>query len=205
MSNFRLACAATFAALAFALAGCGAEEQDSGKPKVLTTFTVVADMVRQVGGDRIEVTSITKPGAEIHGYEPTPSDLKRAALSDLVLENGMGLERWFEQFVDLADAKHVSLSVGVKPIPIAGESEYAGKPNPHAWMSVASGVIYVENIRKALTDLDPAGAATYRANAERYTRELRRVGERVKAELANLPPVAPRARELRGRVLLHGA
>ncbi len=188
MSNFRLACAATFAALAFALAGCGAEEQDSGKPKVLTTFTVVADMVRQVGGDRIEVTSITKPGAEIHGYEPTPSDLKRAALSDLVLENGMGLERWFEQFVDLADAKHVSLSVGVKPIPIAGESEYAGKPNPHAWMSVASGVIYVENIRKALTDLDPAGAATYRANAERYTRELRRVGERVKAELANLPP-----------------
>jgi len=188
VSNFRLACAATFAALAFALAGCGAEEQDSGKPKVLTTFTVVADMVRQVGGDRIEVTSITKPGAEIHGYEPTPSDLKRAALSDLVLENGMGLERWFEQFVDLADAKHVSLSVGVKPIPIAGESEYAGKPNPHAWMSVASGVIYVENIRKALTDLDPAGAATYRANAERYTRELRRVGERVKAELANLPP-----------------
>ena len=188
MSNFRLACAATFAALAFALAGCGAEEQDSGKPKVLTTFTVVADMVRQVGGDRIEVTSITKPGAEIHGYEPTPSDLKRAALSDLVLENGMGLERWFEQFVDLADAKHVSLSVGVKPIPIAGESEYAGKPNPHAWMSVASGVIYVENIRKALTDLDPAGAAIYRANAERYTRELRRVGERVKAELANLPP-----------------
>ena len=188
MSNFRLACAAIFAALALALAGCGAEERDSGKPKVLTTFTVVADMVRQVGGDRIEVTSITKPGAEIHGYEPTPSDLKRAALSDLVLENGMGLERWFEQFVDLADARHVSLTVGVKPIPIAGESEYAGKPNPHAWMSVANGVIYVENIRKALTDLDPAGAAIYRANAERYTRELRRVGERVERELANLPP-----------------
>jgi manganese transport system substrate-binding protein len=144
-------------------------------------------MVRQVGGDRIEVASITKPGAEIHGYEPTPSDLKRAALSDLVLENGMGLEKWFEQFVDLADARHVSISEGVKPIPIAGESEYAGKPNPHAWMSVANGVIYVENIRKALTDLDPAGAAVYRANAERYTRELRRVGERVEAELANLP------------------
>jgi manganese transport system substrate-binding protein len=187
VSNFRLAWVATLAALVLALTGCSAKEEDSGKPKVLTTFTVVADMVRQVGGDRIEVASITKPGAEIHGYEPTPSDLKRAALSDLVLENGMGLERWFEQFVDLADAKHVSLSVGVKPIPIAGESEYAGKPNPHAWMSVSNGVIYVENIRKALTDLDPAGAAVYRANAERYTRELRRVGERVKAELANLP------------------
>ena len=186
MSNFRVASLAILAAVAFA--GCGAEERDSGKPKVLTTFTVVADMVREVGGDRIEVASITKPGAEIHGYEPTPSDLKRAALSDLVLENGLGLERWFEQFVDLADARHVSLSEGVKPIPIAGESEYAGKPNPHAWMSVSNGVIYVENIRKALTELDPAGAATYRANAQRYTAELERVGERVQRELANLPP-----------------
>src|SRR6478609_3071487 len=95
VSNFLRAAAVLLSA--FALSGCAASEPDSGKPKVLTTFTVVADMVRQVGGDRIEVASITKPGAEIHGYEPTPSDLKRAATSDLVLENGMGLERWFEQ------------------------------------------------------------------------------------------------------------
>ena len=206
MSNFRLACVAILAALALAARGLRRRgREDSGKPKVLTTFTVVADMVRQVGGDRIEVTSITKPGAEIHGYEPTPSDLKRAALSDLVLENGMGLERWFEQFVDLADAQHVSLSEGVKPIPIAGESEYAGKPNPHAWMSVANGVIYVENIRKALTDLDPAGAATYRANAERYTARAARVGRAGQARARQPAALAPRARELRGRVLLHGA
>lgn len=192
MANFGLARFATLLAalaLGIGVAGCASDEEvSSGKPKVLTTFTVVADMVRQVGGDRIEVTSITKPGAEIHGYEPTPSDLKRAALSDLVLENGMGLERWFEQFVDLADARHVSLSEGVEPIPIAGESEYAGKPNPHAWMSVSNARIYVENIRKALTELDPAGAATYKANAERYTRELDRVGERVKTALEDLPP-----------------
>ncbi|MDA0181654.1 metal ABC transporter substrate-binding protein [Solirubrobacter phytolaccae] len=175
--------------LALALSGCGTSDTaDSGKPKVLTTFTVVADMVRQVGGDRIEVASITKPGAEIHGYEPTPSDLKHAATSDLVLQNGMGLERWFEQFVDLADAKHVTLTTGVKPIPIAGESEYAGKPNPHAWMSVSNAKIYVENIRKALTDLDPAGAAVFAANAREYSGALDEVGATVKRELAALPP-----------------
>jgi manganese transport system substrate-binding protein len=170
---------------ALALTALPAAAQD--RLKAVTTFTVLADMAQNVAGDAADVVSVTKPGAEIHGYEPTPSDLKRAALSDLVLENGMGLERWFEQFVDLADARHVSLTEGVKPIPIAGESEYAGKPNPHAWMSVANGVIYVENIRKALTELDPAGAANYRANAARYTAQLRKVGERVERELANLP------------------
>jgi manganese transport system substrate-binding protein len=188
MSNLLRAVVAA-GALALAVAGCGsADSEDSGKPKVLTTFTVVADMVRQVGGDRIEVTSITKPGAEIHGYEPTPSDLKRAATSDLVFENGMGLERWFEQFVDLADAEHVNLSAGVKPIPIAGESEYAGKPNPHAWMSPANAKIYVENIRKALTKLDPAGAELYAANARQYSGALDEVAATVKRELASLPP-----------------
>lgn len=126
-------------------AGCGASESGAqdGKPLVLTTFTVVADMVRNVAGDRVEVASITKPGAEIHGYEPTPSDLKRAAQADVVFDNGLGLERWFEQFIDRADARHVTLSEGVDAIPIAGDSEYAGKPNPHAWMSVANARIYV--------------------------------------------------------------
>jgi manganese transport system substrate-binding protein len=186
VSNFIRAAAVLLGALL--LAGCGAaSEPDSGKPKVLTTFTVVADMVRQVGGDRIEVASITKPGAEIHGYEPTPSDLKRAATSDLVFQNGMGLERWFEQFVDLADAKSVTLSAGVKPIPIAGESEYAGKPNPHAWMSVSNAKLYVENIRRALTELDPAGAAVFAANAKRYSGALDEVGATVRTELAQLP------------------
>lgn len=188
MSNL-LRAVVTAGALALALSGCAASETaDTGKPKVLTTFTVVADMVRQVGGDRIEVASITKPGAEIHGYEPTPSDLKHAATSDLVLQNGMGLERWFEQFVDLADAKAVTLSTGIDPIPIAGESEYAGKPNPHAWMSVANAKIYVENIRKALTELDPAGAAVFAANARAYSGALDEVGATVKRELATLPP-----------------
>ena len=145
-------------------------------------------MVRNVAGDRVEVASITKPGAEIHGYEPTPSDLKRGARADIVFDNGMGLERWFDQFIDEADAPRVTLSTGVRSIPIAGASDYEGKPNPHAWMSPANARVYVENIRKGLTRLDPAGAATFRRNADRYSRELTRVQEDLERELKTLPP-----------------
>ncbi|MGX6449734.1 metal ABC transporter substrate-binding protein [Patulibacter sp. S7RM1-6] len=172
-----------------ALAACGGDdaERADGRPVVLTTFTVIADMAREVGGDRVHVASITKPGAEIHGYEPTPSDLKRAARADLVLENGLGLERWFSQFIDRADARSATLSRGVRPIPIGGGSEYAGKPNPHAWMSTANAAIYVENIRRALTDLDPDGADTYRRRAADYVRRLRAVGDDVRRRLRAVP------------------
>ncbi|MGK2877366.1 MAG: metal ABC transporter substrate-binding protein [Solirubrobacterales bacterium] len=163
------------------------ESQASGKPQVLTTFTVVADMVRKVGGDRVEVNSITKPGAEIHGYEPTPGDLRRAASADLVIQNGMNLEKWFEQFIDDARAPSVSLTDGVKPIPIAGQSEYAGKPNPHAWMSVSNALIYVDNIQKALTDLDPAGAEYFAANAKHYKAQLEQIGVDAQRAVKPLP------------------
>ncbi len=169
--------------------GCGYQSQgeSGGKPLALTTFTVTADMVRNVAGDRVEVASITKPGAEIHGYEPTPSDLKRAARADIVFDNGMGLERWFEQFIDEAKADRVTLTSGVRSIPIAGASEYEGKPNPHAWMSPANAQIYVDNIRRGLTRMDPAGRSLYRRNAERYKRKLARVQEDLERELASLP------------------
>lgn len=175
----------------FALAAIGESPSEagegSGKPQVLTTFTVVADMVENVAGDRVEVASITKPGAEVHGYEPTPSDIAKAESADLIFDNGLGLERWFEQFVSRSDAKRVTLSDGVEPIAIAGESEYAGKPNPHAWMSVAAADVYVDNIRDGLTELDPAGEAVYARNAARYKERLGRVGEFVERELASLP------------------
>lgn len=163
------------------------ESQASEKPQVLTTFTVIADMVREVGGDRVEVNSITKPGAEIHGYEPTPGDLRRAASADLVVQNGMNLEKWFEQFIDDARAPSVSLTEGVDAIPIAGQSEYAGKPNPHAWMSVQNALIYVDNIEKALTELDPAGAEYFAANAKRYKAQLRQIGIDAQREVKPLP------------------
>lgn len=160
---------------------------ESDKPKVLTTFTVIADMVRQVGGDHVDVASITKVGAEIHGYEPTPGDLRRAAEADLVLENGMNLERWFEQFIGDAGTDNVTVTEGIKPIPIAGESEYAGKPNPHAWMSTENAKVYVENIRKALTELDPEGADYFAANAARYNRRIDAIGRDVADKLDTLP------------------
>jgi manganese transport system substrate-binding protein len=184
------------------LSGCAdaAEiRKNDGKLIVLTTFTVIADMTREVAGDRVEVASITKPGAEIHGYEPTPSDLKKAAQADLVLENGLGLEKWFEQFIDRASGESATLTTGIRSIPIGGGSEYEGKPNPHAWMSTDNAAVYVENIRKALTRLDPAGAHVYRSRAADYTSRLQAVGREVRASLTSVP------RERRALVTCEGA
>jgi manganese transport system substrate-binding protein len=171
--------------------GCASAAEmraEDGRLVVLTTFTVIADMTREVAGDRVEIASITKPGAEIHGYEPTPSDLKKAARADLVLENGLGLESWFREFIDRADGKSAVLTAGVDAIPIGGGSEYEGKPNPHAWMSTDNAEVYVENIRRALTDLDPAGADEYRRRAADYVGRLRGVGRDVRRALRAVPP-----------------
>lgn len=186
----RLLLAAGCVAAGVGVSGCADAAElraTDGKLVVLTTFTVIADMTREVAGDRVEVASITKPGAEIHGYEPTPSDLKKAAQADLVLENGLNLESWFSQFIDRASGVSATLTDGIRPIPIGGGSEYEGKPNPHAWMSTDNAAIYVENIRRALTDLDPAGADEYRRRAADYTRRLQAVGREVRAALRDVP------------------
>lgn len=157
------------AALVAALAGGPALADDF---KVVTTFTVIADMARNVAGPHATVVSVTKPGAEIHGYEPTPRDLVGAQDADLILWNGMGLERWFEQFLsNLGDVPSATLSDGVAPMPIRTGS-YEGKPNPHAWMSLSSALIYVDNIATAMAAADPAHADAYRANAEAYKASL---------------------------------
>jgi manganese transport system substrate-binding protein len=158
------------------------------RPLVLTTFTILADMARQVAGERVRVESITKLGAEIHGYEPTPSDLKRASGARMVLENGFGLERWAQRFYSsLPSVPHVSLTAGITPLPITSDA-YQGKPNPHAWMSPRLARVYVANIRRALTRLDPAGAETYRRNAERYDAQLEALHRELQASLALIPP-----------------
>ncbi|WP_103256294.1 metal ABC transporter substrate-binding protein [Tabrizicola aquatica] len=161
--------------------------QAQDKLKVVTTFTVIADMARNVAGDGVEVVSITKPGAEIHGYEPTPQDIVGASDADLVLWNGLNLERWFEQFLgNLGDVPSATLTDGIQPISISG-GEYEGKPNPHAWMSVDNALIYVDNISAALAAADPANAASYAANAEAYKAELRAALDPLKAQIAALP------------------
>ena len=155
------------------MAGSAIAEDPPHKMKVVTTFTVLADMAQQVAGEAADVVSITKPGAEIHGYEPTPRDFVRAQDADLILRNGLDLEIWFEQFLsNLGDLPSVTLSDGIDPIPVAAGA-YQGKPNPHAWMGLDSAMIYIDNISRALADHDPANAATYRANADAYKARIR--------------------------------
>ncbi len=177
MSTFQAIKVRSVWAFALALAFCcllslGAVSRAEAKPRVLTTFTVIADIASNVAGEHADVVSITPPGAEIHGYQPTPRDLLRARGADLVLWNGLNLERWFEKFLQrLDDVPSVVVSQGVEPIDIAGGS-YTGKPNPHAWMSPDGVAVYVANIRDALIELDPANAASYTANAEAYVDEV---------------------------------
>ena len=182
----RLRAAALLVALALlpalpALAG-------SEKPKVVTTFTIIADIARNVAGDLAEVESITRPGAEIHNYQPTPRDILKARRADLVLWNGLNLEQWFQKFLrNLEGVPQVVVSEGVVPMSIAGGA-YEGKPNPHAWMSPDNVEIYVENIRKALIAIDPEDAAGYTANAEAYRARIRAAAGPARALVAALPP-----------------
>ena len=155
--------------------------------KVVTTFTVIADMAANVAGDAADVVSVTKPGAEIHGYEPTPQDIVRASDADLILWNGLNLELWFEQFLtNLGDIPAATLSDGIVPIPIASGS-YEGKPNPHAWMGLENALIYVDNIEKALAAQDPDNAAIYAANAAAYKDRLRGALAPLIAAIAAVP------------------
>lgn len=175
------------AACVLTLSACvGKRDRDDARLTVLTTFTVLQDIVANVAGDKVRVESVTKAGAEIHGYEPTPGDLRRAADADLIVDNGLNLEAWFKQFVDRLDAEHIVASDGVVPIPISGDAG-AGKPNPHAWMSPLNVQIYVDNIARALSDLDPEHALEYRENADDYKAELQQVHDRMVAELAAIP------------------
>ena len=159
----------------------------AAKKRVVTTFTIIAEMAQNVAGDKATVTSITKPGAEIHGYEPTPGDIVKAQKADLILWNGLNLERWFEKFFrNIRNVPSAVLTEGIEPIGIE-EGPYLGKPNPHAWMSLQNAVIYVENIRKALVKLDPANEAAYTANATAYLAQFKAIEDRVAAKIQRVP------------------
>ena len=141
---------------------------------VATTFTVIADLAQNVAGDAADVVSITRPGSEIHNYQPTPRDLLRVRDADVVLWNGLGLERWFAKFITrVKDATDVVVSEGVEPIAIL-EGPYASQPNPHAWMSTDDVSIYIENIVAALSEADPANACLlYTSPSPRDKRQSR--------------------------------
>ncbi|AJD46190.1 metal ABC transporter substrate-binding protein (plasmid) [Rhizobium gallicum bv. gallicum R602sp] len=157
------------------------------KFKAVTTFTVIADMAKNVAGDAAIVESITKPGAEIHNYSPTPGDIQRAQGAQLILWNGLNLERWFERFfVNLRDVPGVVVSEGVQPMSIS-EGPYTGKPNPHAWMSPNNALIYVDNIRNAFVKYDPKNAAVYEANAAAYKEKIEATITPIREKLAQIP------------------
>jgi manganese transport system substrate-binding protein len=179
-------CAAASLLAATACAGTSPSAADDGRLTVLTTFTVLADMTRAVAGDRAEVASVTRPGAEIHGYQPAPDDLVRAEGADLILENGLGLEAWFAQFTLRMDADTATLTDGIATLPIASGG-HEGEANPHAWMSPDNALVYVDNIAAALTEADPAGADAYAANAEDYQAEIADIGAYLDTELGALP------------------
>lgn len=154
--------------------------------KAVTSFTILADMARNVAGDAADVVSITKPGAEIHNYQPTPGDLVAAQDADLILWNGLNLEQWFAQFLgNLPDVPNAVLTEGIEPIGI-GEGPYEGKPNPHAWMSPTDALVYVDNIRAAFAAADPANAELYAANAAAYAEQITATVAPIREALADI-------------------
>ncbi len=167
---------------ALMLTACAGSGEDAGedRPLVLTTFTVLEDMTAAVAGDRVEVRSITPAGAEVHEYDPTPQDVRSAAEADLVLENGLNLEEWFQQFIDQSEAPSVTVSDGVETRPVTylpehpeGTGPEEEMPlDPHAWMSPSQAVVYIDNIEEALAELAPEHAEEFAVNAQEYREQL---------------------------------
>ena len=179
--------------LAFSLPDASAQSAAEPAPaagkriRVITTFTILADMARNVAGEAADVESLTKPGAEIHGYEPTPQDIVRASKADLVLWNGLNLEVWFAKFfANVKDVPSAVLTEGIEPMSIT-EGPYTGKANPHAWMSPSNALRYVENIRAALARRDPVNAPVYAANAAAYSEKIRALDAPIREQLARIP------------------
>ncbi len=172
------------------LSGCvnkNIYKSDENKPFVLTTFTILADLAKNVAGERIIVKSITKPGAEIHSYQFTPSDIVKTKGAELIIENGLGLEAWISQFtMSVGNIPKLKLTEGIKPLLIA-EDVYAGKPNPHAWMSPKRAMGYVDKIADAFIKIDPDGVLEYRSNASAYKAKLELLDKELRNSLSSIP------------------
>ncbi|WP_255372434.1 metal ABC transporter substrate-binding protein [Corynebacterium sp. CNJ-954] len=182
----RTTAATTSVLLAGGLVACSSDDARGGTPdtpEVLATFTILADMAQEVAGDALEVSSLTRPGAEIHGYDPTPGDIRTAAGAEVILSNGLGLENWVDKLTADSDATRVTVTEGIDPVPIEGTDE----PNPHAWMSPTLAKVYVDNIVDALSDVRPDDADTFRDNAEAYKSRLDEVQGDLTDGLSHLP------------------
>ncbi len=170
--------------------------------KVVTSFTILADMVQQVGESRVTVRSLAGPNQDLHGFEPRPSDLQAIAGADVMVINGLGLEGWAERLAQSAGFKGTAI-VASKGVPAlksghkhgsgAGHSHAHGAFDPHAWQDIANARLYVENIRAGLAAADPSRAAAHTAAAARYTNELTALDAEIRALFAAIPRALRRA------------
>lgn len=156
--------------------------------KVVTTFTIIQDMTQNIAKEHAIVESITKPGADIHNYQPTPRDITKIQNADLILWNGLNLETWFTRFYNQTKAPTVVVTKGIQPIPIYAGS-YKNNPNPHAWMSPKLALIYVDNIRDALINYDPEHRNDYQQNAENYKTKIKQLDLSYQEKFEKIPPV----------------
>ena len=160
---------------------------DQKKLKIVTTFTVIKDIVENVSGENAEVISITKPGSEIHGYQPTPKDIAKTVGADIIVSNGFNLEVWFNQFYsNFSNIKNIVLTKGVNPISI-GQGDYKGDPNPHAWMSLDNIFIYIDNIVDGLSEVDPSNKMSYESNAQNYKKRIKELVYPLRKKIRELP------------------
>ena len=146
------------------------------KKLLLVSFTILKDIVKNIVGEEFLVESITKPGMEVHGYQITPSDLVRGSNAIIFIENGFGFELWAEKYVSNLNVKRITLSDNLEPLFI-NEDIYKGKPNPHAWISPKRGILYVDILMEALSELDPENKAKFKKNAQIYKNKIKKIDE----------------------------
>jgi zinc/manganese transport system substrate-binding protein len=170
--------------IAFAVALVATPLRAEDRLNVVASFSILADFVKNVGGDKVNVVTLVGPNGDVHVYTPAPSDAKKNADAKILFINGLGLEGWLPRLVQSAGSKAtiVTASNGVTPL------QHGSDADPHAWQSVANAKLYVANIRDALISADAANAAVFRANAERYLKELDALEAEVRSAIAKIPP-----------------
>ncbi len=181
-------------AASWSLAGSTLAQADE-RVRVTATFSILADLVRRVGGERVEVAALVGPDGDGHVYSPTPADARRLAQARLVVTNGLGFEGWISRLVRASGTKApiVEAARGVKALKADdhghrhSHGHSHGNVDPHAWQDVANVKLYVATIRDALAGVDPPGAEGYRTRAEAYTAELDALDREIRAAVAALP------------------
>ena len=156
----------------------------AGRLEVVASFSIIGDFVKNVGGDRVDVTTLVGPNGDVHVYTPTPADAKKIADAKLVIINGFGLEGWLPRLIQASGSKApiITATKGITPLHLGSDAD------PHAWQSVANAKVYVANIRDALAAADPADAEVFLANARRYQAELDALEAEVRAAVEKIPP-----------------